>query len=154
MIGGYIFHFKIRFFEKGIRMLKFEKDMFHKHNGIKSLTDNEVHAIQYVYWEAEQKIICPFCYMTRKRLVEKSTYLDLPNEENGKAILHGYPFIKCISGYDWVFSNEFSHEITLLIDDKDYGFVLYRELIRNNFLVENLSLEKIHRCPKCNRRLD
>lgn len=52
-------------------MLKFEKDMFHKHNGIKSLTYNEVHAIQYVYWEAEQKIICPFCYMTRKRLVEK-----------------------------------------------------------------------------------
>lgn len=97
-------------------MLKFEKDMFHKHNGIKSLTDNEVHEIQHVYWEAEQKIICPFCYMTRKRLVEKSTYLDLPN--------------------------------------KEYGFVLYRELIRNNFLVENLSLEKVHRCPKCNRRLD
>lgn len=154
MIGGYIFHFKIRFFEKGIRMLKFEKDMFHKHNGIKSLTDNEVHAIQHVYWEAEQKIICPFCYMTRKRLVEKSTYLDLPNEENGKAILHGYPFIKYIPDYDWVFSDEFYHEITLLIDDKDYGFVLYRELIRNNFLVENLSLEKVHRCPKCNRRLD
>ena len=98
-------------------------------------------------------MVCPFCSMSRRRLVEKSNYLDLPIDETGKTILHGYPFIKHILDEDWLLNNEFSHEITLLIDYKDYGFVLYRELIRDGIYVENLSLEKVHRCPKCNRRL-
>lgn len=135
-------------------MLKFEKGMLHKHNESWTLEYKDIIETGRAYYQAEQKMVCPFCSMSRRRLVEKSTYLDLPIDETGKTILHGYPFIKYIPDYDWVLSNEFSHEITLLIADKDYGFALYRELIRNDIFVDNLSLEKVHRCPKCNRRLD
>lgn len=135
-------------------MLKFEKGIFHKHNENWTLEYEDAFEIGRAYYQAEQKMECPFCFMSRRRLVEKSTYLNLPNDETGKTILHGYPFIKYIYDDEWLITNSFSHELTLLIADKDYGFVLYRELIRNDIFVDSLSLEKVHRCPKCNRRLD
>ena len=150
---GVYFSFQNLFFEKGIRMLKFEK-MFHKHNESWTLKYKDAFEIGRAYYQAEQKIGCPFCSMSRRRLVEKSIYLNLPNDETGKTILHGCPFIENVLSEDWLLNNEFSHAITLLIAEKDYGFALYRELIRNGIYVERLSLEKVHRCPKCYRRLD
>lgn len=110
--------------------------------------------IERAYYQAKPKNECPFYFMSRKMPVGKSAYLNFPIDKTGETILHGYSFIKYIYDDEWLIANSFSHNIVFLIADKDYGFALYRELIRNDIFVEQISLEKVHRCSKCNRRLE
>ncbi|UOC05463.1 hypothetical protein [Lactobacillus johnsonii] len=154
LMGGYIFHFKNRFFSKGENLAMPDFNIFHVKNDPINLNSDQVCEIRRIYDSriTKSKYWCPFCdFHIGNDETTKIAELEIPTKVKEKNLYHGYIFSSLDTKNEWDYPTNWLSEIRMLVKANNcYG--LYRE-ITDSHRISSAYISIVKRCPKCNRRL-